>query len=78
MRDSKKWWWDPGCLGAYGEPALMEMHAEAKESKLAGGSYSTGTRGSGRVPLGMETRVLQPLRYSNLECQVGSVTPAWL
>ena len=55
MRDSKKWWWDPGCLGAYGEPALMEMHAEARESKPAGGSYSTGTCGSGRVPFGMWT-----------------------
>lgn len=56
----------------------MEMHAEAKESKSAGGRDSTGTRGSGRVPLGMWTRVLQPLCYSNLECQMGSVTPAWL
>lgn len=33
---------------------------------------------SGRVPLGMWTRVLQPPHYSNLECQVGSVTPVWL
>ena len=77
-RETKNWWWCPGCLGARGGPALMQMQAEARESRPPGGRDPTGTRGSGRVPLGMWTRVLQPLCCSNAECQVGSVTPAWL